>query len=124
MTVTQRKALLNQVDRLERQAAEVAAVAARTDDDRGRDLIQLRRELADCMARAGELGEQYYRSHADQSHLTEFRNLFSAMRAKIAAHQANWPAFKMREAGDDYRRSIQVVDEAFKAFIAWVRKHP
>jgi hypothetical protein len=54
--------------------------------------------------------------------LAEFRSLFSTMRAKTAAHQANWPAVKLADGGDSYGRSAQGVNEAIKGFIAWVRR--
>ena len=122
MTALGRSRLLQEVDRFERQHALIAAIALRADDERQRDLIQLRRELAECIARVGQLGEQYYRGGADQARLAEFRSIFSKMRATTAAPQANWPAIKLSEGGDDYRRSSQAVNEAIKGFIAWVRK--
>jgi hypothetical protein len=54
--------------------------------------------------------------------MAEFRSLFSTMRAKTAAHQANWPAVKLAEGSNDYARSAQGVNEAIKGFIAWVRR--
>ena len=122
MSPIERNRLLKELDRFERQHALVAAIAVRTDDERQRDLIQLRRELAECIARVGEAGEQYYRGLAEQARLAEFRSLFSKMRATTAAHQANWPAIKLLEASAEYRKSAQAVTDAIKAFIAWVRK--
>jgi hypothetical protein len=114
--------LLHEVDRLEQQHFRVAEIAVRTDDNRQRDLIQLRRQLAECIARVGEAGQRYFRGQSDQSRMAEFRRLFSTMRARTATHQANWPAIKLAEGGDDYARSAQAVNEAIKGFIAWVRR--
>jgi hypothetical protein len=122
VTAADRSRLLEEVDRLEQQHSRVAEIAVRTDDNRQRDLIQLRRQLAECIARVGEAGERYFRGQPDQSRMAEFRSLFSTMRAKTAAHQANWPAVKLTEGSNDYARSAQGVNDAIKGFIAWVRR--
>jgi hypothetical protein len=117
-----RSQVLKEVDHLENVQAELSAISSRTDDNRQRDLIQLRRQLAECIARVGEAGERYFRGQSDQTRMAEFRSLFSTMRAKTAAHQANWPAVKLAQGSDDYGRSAQAVNEAIKAFITWVRR--
>lgn len=122
MTAADRSRLLHEADHLEQQHFRVAEIAVRTDDNRQRDLIQLRRQLAESIARVGEAGERYFRGQPDQSCMAEFRSRFSTMRAKTAAHQANWPAVKLADGGDDYGRSALAVNEAIKGFIAWVRR--
>jgi hypothetical protein len=110
------------MDGLEQHHTRVAEIAIRTDDNRQRDLIQLRRQLAECIARVGEAGERYFRGQSDKTRMAEFRSLFSTMRAKTAAHQADWPAVKLSEGSNDYGRSAQGVNEAIRGFIAWVRR--
>ena len=122
MSAADRQALLDEVGRLERLHAQIAQIAMRTDDQRQRNLIQLRRQLAEQIGRVGALSEEFFRSARDESKLGQFRQQFSDMRAKTAMHQANWPAFRLVEASDEYRKSSQAVTESIRAFIDWARR--
>lgn len=121
MAKTDGTELLKQIDQLERVQGEIAAIAKRTDEGRLRELVQLRRKLADQMGKVGALGEEYFRGIADQAQLGQFRALFSNMRSRTATHQANWPAINLEQAGGGYRQSAQAVNEAIQEFIAWAR---
>ena len=122
MTAPDRHALLEEVDRLERLHMQISQIATRTDDERQRNLIQLRRQLAEQIARVGAVSEDFFRSAQDESKLAQFRKQFSDMRAKTAMHQASWPAFRLSEASEEYRKSSQGVTEAIRAFIDWARR--
>jgi CRP-like cAMP-binding protein len=121
MTSVSRAELLNELKQLEQLQGQIADIATRTDEERLRDLIQLRRRLSEQMARVGELSERFFRDGHDTNRAAELRTHFSNMRAKTAAHQANWPAFKLEEASDDYRQSARAVNEAIQGFVAWLR---
>jgi hypothetical protein len=121
MTDADRSRFLAEVDRLEQQHAQLAAIATRTDDARLRDLTRLRREFSEHIGRVGELGEQYFRAREDALRLGQFRSHFSNMRSKTASHQANWPAVSLAEGGQEYTNSARAVTEAVRIFISWLR---
>ena len=106
---------------LERVQAELAKIASRTDDERKIELIQLRRELAQQIARLGQAMEQYLEKSGDRELMREFRQYYSDMRSKAATHQANWPAVRLNQADEEYQRSARAVRDANKAFTTWIR---
>ena len=116
-----RRQLLSEVDHLEKVQAELAAISARTDDERLRELIHLRRRLSEQIARVGKVAEEHFEAMGDPALVQEFRAHFTNMRSKAATHQANWPAVRLNEADEEYKQSARAVREANKAFVTWMR---
>lgn len=115
------RSVLVEVDLLEAIQAELAGVASRTDDQRRLDLVDLRRKLADQIARTRPVAEPLFAAQGDAALLQGFRERFSAMRSAAALHQANWPAVSLGERVEEYRASALAVREANRAFVAWMR---
>jgi hypothetical protein len=113
--------VLNEVDYLEKVQAELAAIASRTDDERLRELIHLRRRLSEQIARVGKIAERYFEESGAPDRVQLFRTHFTTMRSKAATHQANWPAVRLNEADEQYQQSSRAVREANRAFVAWMR---
>lgn len=116
-----RDQVLAELDRLERVQKELAAVSSRTDSERARDLIRLRRELSQQIGRIGLIAEGYFESVGDPAAVQQFRTRFSTMRSRAATHQADWPAVRLNEADETYQQSARAVREANRAFVAWMR---
>ena len=113
--------LLAELDALERVHSELASIAARSDERRRHDLIALRRQFSEQMAHVGRMADPLLAAAGDPSLHQTYRDYFSRMRSTAATHQANWPAVRIDESTDLYRRSAQGVTEAHRQFIAWMR---
>ncbi|MGH6616656.1 hypothetical protein [Sphingomonas sp.] len=113
--------LARELTALEQVQADLAAIAARTDTDRRYELIQLRKALSQQIARVGQTGELIFGTDADPAVSQAYRDKLSRMRSAAAMHQANWPAVRLDEADDEYRRSALRVREANREFVAWTR---
>jgi hypothetical protein len=107
---------------LERVHSELASIATRNDERRRHDLIELRRRFSQQMAEVGRLADPLFDSAQDAELRQTYRSYFSRMRSTAAAHQANWPAVRIDESTELYRRSAQGVTEAHREFIAWMRE--
>jgi arylamine N-acetyltransferase len=107
---------------LERVHAELAGIAARTDERRRHDLIELRRRFSEQLADVGRLAEPIFESRQDPSLAQAYRGHFSRLRSAAATHQAQWPAVRIDEASELYRRSAVAVTEAHREFVAWMRE--
>lgn len=106
---------------LERVHSDLASIATRDDDRRRHDLIELRRRFSQQMAEVGRLADPLFEAASDPALRQTYRDHFSRLRSLAAAHQANWPAVRLDEATDEYRRSAKAVTEAHREFIAWMR---
>lgn len=115
-----RKDVADEVAHLEKVQADLAAISGRTDEERLRELIHLRRRLAEQIARVGKVAEAYFEASGDSALVQEFRTHFTNMRSKAATHQANWPAVRLNDADEQFRQSARAVREANKAFVAWI----
>jgi transposase len=113
--------LHDEIDRLEKVQAELAAIANRTDEERKRELIGLRRKLSEQIARVGEVAERFFSQANNPELVKEFRRNSTNMRSKAASHQANWPAIRLDEADEEYQRSARTVRDANRALVAWIR---
>jgi hypothetical protein len=102
--------------------SQLVAIGTRTDDQRQHDLIGLRRRFAEQMAEVARLGEPIFAASPDRGLEQTYRNLFSKLRTAAAVHQANWPAVRIAEADEQYRRSAVGVGEAHGRFVAWMRE--
>jgi hypothetical protein len=111
-----------ELDRLEQVQKDLAAVSSRTDPERARDLIRLRRELSQQIRRMGHVAEGYFEAKGDAQAMQQFRERFSTMRSRAATHQADWPAVRLDEADESYHQSARAVREANRAFVAWMRQ--
>lgn len=119
--MSRRAELLDELSRLERLQADLAAVASRTDAERARDLIRLRRLLSEQIGCLGPIAERYFEERGDAGLTQQFRHHFSTMRSRAATHQANWPAVRLDEADDSYQLSARAVREANRTFVAWIK---
>ena len=113
--------IARELDALERVHSELATIASRTDERRRHDLIELRRRFSQQMAEVGRLADPLFSTAPDPALHQSYRDYFSRMRSTAATHQANWPAVRIDESTELYRRSAQGVTEAHKQFIAWMR---
>ena len=114
--------LLAELDALERVHSELAGIAARDDERRRHDLIALRRQFSEQMAHVGRMADPLIAAAGDAGLHSAYRDYFSKMRSTAATHQANWPAVKIDESTELYRRSAQGVTEAYRQFLAWMRE--
>lgn len=116
------QALLRETDALERTSKAMQAWAAHTrfNEDR-RTLVALRRELSDHVG-------QMIRITADLTDMPGFdngpmiRGRLSALRSRLALHQAEWPTVAVRaDTAAAYNMSANDVQQRLEAFIAWLR---
>lgn len=114
--------LLRAIDTLERIQNDLASIASRTDEQRKRDLIALRRDISAQIALVSQLAEPVISATGDTQLLQAYRTNFSRMRSIAALHQANWPAVTLGERVAEFRASSATVAEANREFIAWIRK--
>jgi hypothetical protein len=112
--------LTHELIALEAVQAKLAGIANRADEGRRHDLIRLRRELALQIVAVGKIAEPIFGA-AEPGLAQDYRNTFSRMRSTTALHQANWPAVRLGEDMGPYQASALDVNEANKAFVAWVR---
>jgi hypothetical protein len=113
--------LLAELDKLLRLHTDFAAIAARTDDGRRKDLIGLRRMLAEQIAVVGNIADPFFAALGEELSRT-YRAKFSHVRSTAAMHQANWPAVRIGDANDAYLASAAVVREANRDFVAWAQR--
>ena len=114
--------IARELESLERVHSELATIATRSDERRRHDLIDLRRQFSQQMAEVGRLADPLFEAARDAALRQTYRNYFSRMRSTAAAHQANWPAVRIDESTELYRRSAQGVTEAHREFSAWMRE--
>ncbi len=91
------------------------------EQDRRRELVNTRRELADCMAAVSAPAEVLFLGLSNADVLGEYRRLFSAMRSSAALHQASWPAVSVTDDIPAYAKSADQVRDAHRTFDQWVR---
>ncbi|QNA84177.1 hypothetical protein G4G27_09405 [Sphingomonas sp. So64.6b] len=108
------------LEALEKIQADLAALAKRTDDGRRHELIQHRRLLSTQIAVLGELCEPLFEAGSEDHR--QFRQYYSKMRSATALHQAEWPAVRLGEFDEGYRRSASGVHAANQAFVTWLRQ--
>lgn len=113
--------ILRELALLEGVQGRLATIASRTDDQRRHELIALRRELSLQIAQVGRVADAIFAA-TDAETAREYRTRFSRMRSAAAMHQANWPAVRLGEAVDEYRKSALAVREANRDFVAWTRE--
>ena len=113
-----RAALIREVDKLEEILTQIVAVTMRTDTERRKDLVALRRVLSAQIFTVGQAGEPVF---ADTAELTTYREKFSRMRSMAAIHQSSWPAITLGERPEEYRESVKPMREANRDFIRWTR---
>ena len=110
------------IDALEGVQADLARIASRSDPERFREMIDLRRLLAARIAEAGALADAFFAEAGDADLRAECRKAFSQMRSAAALHQASWPAVRLKDADDSYRDSALGVRAANRRFAATVRE--
>ena len=116
-----RAEVLQELAKLEHVQLEIAKVSRRTDSERARDLIRLRRALSEQIGRVGTIAGGYFDESGRPELVQQFRGHFSTMRTQAATHQANWPAVRLDEADAEFQRSAQAVREANRTFVGWMK---
>lgn len=96
-----------------------AANAARGDSTRKRELVAARRRYGDHLLIVAKAIDADPRLRADPELAREFRERFSAMRSKLAFHQAKWSAVLIDTSDEDFEISAAGVRESNDAFAAW-----
>jgi hypothetical protein len=115
-------ALTAEIDALQAVQAELAEIANRTDQARRSALVELRRKLSAQIGQVGSVADPIFNGLDDHDLVETYRAKFSKMRSAAAGHQANWPAVMLGERPDEYQASAQLVREANRDFIAWMRE--
>ncbi|HSX55089.1 MAG TPA: hypothetical protein VLG14_07315 [Sphingomonas sp.] len=116
-----RRELAGALDRLEAIHAEIAAITARTDEGRKRELVEKRRALAMQLGTVAALADGAIMATRDAELVLAYRARLSNLRSKMAMHQADWPAVRLGEGGEAFRASARRMREANRDFIAWMR---
>lgn len=88
-------------------------------DERRKDLVQLRREMAEQFSQITALGDQVF---TDPESRHAFRDWLSKARAAIALHQATWPVVRIDPGSPEYLATVVPMMDAQSEFVAWVRK--
>jgi len=101
------------------RAMGAAADAARNDPGRKADLVAARRRFGDLVPVITKAIDNEPRLRANPDLARDFRERFSAMRSKVAIHQAKWPAVLIDTASDDFIASATAVRENNRNFAAW-----
>ena len=96
-----------------------AADAARRDASCKGDLVAARRRYSDHVLVIAKALDQDPTLCANPDLAREFRERFSAMRSKVAIHQAKWPAVLIDSATEEFIASATAVRESNRAFAAW-----
>ncbi len=110
--------LAAEIDGFARIVEDIHAIAGRHDPGRRGELIALRRQLAERIARVRERGLQAF---TDPALSNDFRSRLSQVLNLMALHQAKWPAVSIDSDEIAYRTSAQQLTDANRAFIAWTR---
>lgn len=113
--------LLRALDGMAEIQRAISATLTRTDQARKAELVALRRQFGVQLATVAAAIAADARLRADPALAAEFRNRFSRMRARIAEHQARFPAVMLDDVDDQYRTSAAAVVEGNRAFIEWAR---
>lgn len=116
-----RRELADALDRLEAIHAEIAAITARTDEGRKRELVEKRRALAMQLGTVAALADGAIMATRDAELVLAYRARLSNLRSKMAMHQADWPAVRLGEGGEAFRASARRMREANRDFIVWMR---
>lgn len=108
--------------KLEAVQSALEKIAARTDEGRRRELIQLRRDLTAQIGEIGGLAEPLFATLADPEISHTYRDKFSRMRSATAMHQASWPAARLELSDNSHKQSANAADVANRNFVEWMRK--
>ncbi len=91
----------------------------RTDPERKRDLVAARRILSERLGGLeGMISDMDERTIPPET-VREFRKRLGYLRTAIAYHQALWPAVRIDEDPEEYRRTAEKPSQAFREFIDW-----
>jgi hypothetical protein len=120
--MSERQQLLHALDVLEALYADVAAITARSDVERKRELVAKRRELSEHLGKLAKLAEGAFAARGDAELMLDYRSRLSKVRARMAMHQADWPAVLLGERPDAFRASARQMREANREFIQWMRE--
>ena len=112
----------NALTELETVQGALEKIAARADEKRRHELIQLRRNLAEQINEMGKITEPFFATLADPETSRIYREKFARMRSATALHQANWPAVRLELSSREHKQSASAADEANRDFVGWMRK--
>jgi len=101
------------------RAIGVAADAACRNPARKGDLVAARRRLANHLLIVAQAIDEAPQLRTDPALARVFRERFSAMRSKVASHQAKWPAVLIDTVNDEFHASATAVRESNRAFATW-----
>jgi len=121
MTMESKNRIEEAVAALERIQTNLAGIASRSDAERRRDLIRLRRELAIQYAELNTLVEAWIEESKRPELRGQHRERFSRMRSAAAMHQANWPAVSLDPSSPEFQASAARVREANRTYVEWIR---
>jgi len=114
------RALVEEMAQIQRGMGD-AALAARQDPTKRPELVEKRRRFAQQVTLINAVMDEDPQLAADPELAQLFRQRFSAMRSKIAIHQAKWPAVLLDETDPEFIRSAQEIIDNNRAFAAWAQ---
>ena len=114
-------ALTDCINALEATLGELNRIARRSDADRKRDLVAMRRILSERIGMLPDAATQPGAPFADPPLSDEFQARFSKMRSAVALHQATWSVVLIDDAPDSYRASAAHATATTRDFILWAR---
>lgn len=120
--MTSRRQMIEALDAVESVAARLAAVAKRSDENRKRDLIEARRDLAVRTMTIMAIGEDFRPIVDNQALYAELRRRQGLLRAVIAEHQSAWSAPSIDSDDAAYQAASDAVQSAGRDFLRWVRQ--
>lgn len=106
------------VDGLETLLRESAQMRDAEFQDRRKEVLQIRRTIADQNAKIAALGETAFN---DPEQRQAFQSAFSKLRSAISLHMASWPVVSIEVADPGYQASLIKQRDAYRHFIAWAR---
>lgn len=114
------RALVEEMAQIQRGMGD-AALAARKDPTQRPALVEKRRRFAQQVTLINAAMDEDPQLAADPELAQTFRERFSAMRSKIAIHQAKWPAVLLDETDPEFIKSAQEIIDNNRAFAAWAQ---
>jgi hypothetical protein len=111
--------LLKELRKLSDILRQIESINQRTDAERWRDLLNIRRNLAVQSSLTSKLATEFQPLAADRDTFLTMRQKLSALRVAHVDHQANWPAPIVAQDPEGYSVSAQAVQKMVSEFLDW-----
>lgn len=111
--------LLTELRNLSAILRQIESINQRTDDERWKDLLNMRRNLAIQSLMTSKLANEFEPLAEDRDTFLTMRQKLSALRIAHVDHQANWPAPFVAQDPVGYSVSAQAVQKMVSEFLDW-----